>query len=207
MRWLPREHGATVIWLASAVLGLLALPQVPPALGMIIYACGCLGALLLLAWITGRSAVLVRMERNPAMTPILSAPLTLLVPFGHVVMLGSLTPGAVALWLLFLVFTITGVVYTGDAVRALLRGARPGWGRLVASAVLVGAAELVLSAAAWLPVPCIAILVPLLVHRFTAGSPTALAHLSKAERIRRVGFAQAANLLAAASILAVAVHL
>lgn len=207
MRWLPREHGATVIWLASVVLALLTLPEVPDAIGSAVFALGSLTALLLLAWLTSRSAVLVRLERNPVLTPVLSSPLTLIVPFGRLVMIGDLPPATIGLWLVFLTYTTTGVVYTGDAVRAVVRGSSPGWGLLLLSAAFVVAMALVLSAVGWLPTASLVIVVPLLAHRLAAGPSRAFASLPRPQRIRRLGVAQSANMLAAAVLLAAVLRL
>ena len=206
MRWLPREHGSIVIWLASVVLALLALPEVPSVPAMAVFALGCLLALLFLTGLTGRSVVLVRLERNPALTPALASPLTLIVPFGHLVMVGPLTPGAAGLWVVYLAYTVSGVAYTGEAVRAALRGVEPAWRPLLLSALGVGAVAYAVSVLGALSFISVGVVAPLLLHRLLVGPRSRLGTLPRPQRIRRVGFAQTANLFAAAVILALAVR-
>ncbi len=207
MRLLPREHGATAIWLASVVLAFLILPEVPGLLPTAAFVGLCLAALLLVAALTGRSAVLIRLERNPNLLPALSSPLTLIVPLGHLIMAGLLTRTVVAAWLVFLAYTATGIVYTGDAVRAVLRDAHPNLRLLAASAVLLAAESAAFAALGWLSIASLAVLAPLLAHRLAIRSRPSSESAPKVRRIRNLGMAESANLLAAAAILALVARL
>ena len=207
MRLLPREHGATAIWLASVVFAFLILPGAPGLLPSVSFVAVCLAALLLVAAFTGRSAVLVRLERNPNLLPALSSPLTLIAPLGYVLMAGPLTWTVLAAWLVFLVYTATGIVYTGEAVRAVLKDAPPNARLLAASAVLLAAESAVFAVLGWLSLASVAVLVPLLAHRLAGRTRLSPESAPKARRIRTLGFAESANLLAAAAILALASRL
>ncbi len=202
MRLLPREHGATAIWLASVLLALLALPGWPSLLAAIIFGAGSLLALLLVGALTGRSAVLLRLERNPNLLPALSSPLTLIVPFGYVLMAGTLSLAILSVWLVFLVYTTTGIVYTGEAVRAILKEAAPAWRWLLFSAALLVAESAALAELGWLSLASLAVLAPLFVHCLAVRVHPASEPVPRARRIRAVGFAESANLIAAAVILA-----
>ncbi len=207
MPLLPREHGATAIWLASVVLAFLILPEVPGLLPSFAFVGVCLAALLAVAALTGRSAVLIRLERNPNLLPALSSPLTLIVPLGYLILAGPLTWTILAAWLIFLVYTATGIVYTGDAVRAVLKDAPPGGRWLVVSAVLLAAESVAFAGLGWLPVASLAVLVPLLAHRLALRIRPSSGSVPKARRIRYLGMAESANLLAAAVILALVARL
>ncbi len=202
MRLLPREHGATASWFASVLLAFLVLPGWPPILPGVGFACAALLALVLLGALTGRSAVVMRLERNPMLLPALSSPLTLIVPFGYLVMAGPLTLTIVSVWLVFLVYTATGIVYTGDAVRAVLKETAPGWGLLLASAGVLGVEAAVLAGLGWVSPAAVAVLAPLFVHRLAIPTRGSSSHVPKARRIRIVGVAESANLIAAAVVLA-----
>ena len=204
MRLLPREHGATAIWLASVVFAFLILPTVPSLLAGVAFVAACLAALLLVAALTGRSSVVLRLERNPNLLPALSSPLTLIVPFGYLIMAGPLSLTVLAAWLVFLIYTATGIVYTGDAVRAVLKDKPPIARLLVASAVLLAAESAVFAVLGWLSLASVAVLVPLLAHRLAGRTRLSPESAPKARRIRTLGRAVSANLLAGAAILALA---
>ena len=59
MAILPREHGATVIWLASLILALATLDETPSAVGLVVFVTASVVALLLLTQLTGGSATMV----------------------------------------------------------------------------------------------------------------------------------------------------
>ncbi len=68
---LPREHGATVIWLSSLILALANLDEAPSAIGLAVFVTASVAALVLLAKLTGGSATVIRIERNIILLPIL----------------------------------------------------------------------------------------------------------------------------------------
>ncbi len=201
VRLLPREHGATAIWFASVLLAFLVLPVAPSILPLMGFLGVAAAALLFVGALTGRSAVLLRMERNPSLLPALSSPLTLIVPIGYVIMAGPPSVRIVSVWLLFLVYTATGIAYTGEAVRAVLKGVAPARGPLVVSATLLVVESALLSAVGWLSAASVAVLAPLFIHRLASRSQPS--PVSKSRSIRRLGLAESANLIACAVILAV----
>ncbi len=207
MRLLPREHGATAVWLASVVLAFLVLPGWPAFLPAAVFVALCVLLLVLVATVTGRSVILVRLERNPRLVPALSSPLTLVVPLGYTLMAGPPTLPVLAVWLVFVVYTATGVAYTGEAVRAVLKDETPGWRLLLVSAALLAAECAVLAALGWLSLDSAGVLAPLFVHRVAVRSRSPSKPVPKVARIRRVGFAESANLIAAAVILALVARL
>jgi len=125
MRVLPREHGATVIWLASLVLALGAITATPSPVRLAAFVTAAVLALLFLARLTSGSVAVMRMERHAVLLPALSGFLTLVVPAGELVVLGRLTPPVLAAWLLFATYTVAGVVLTRAGVRAILKRRTP----------------------------------------------------------------------------------
>lgn len=202
MRVLPREHGATVIWLASLLLAFGTLREPPWALGVVVFLAASVLALVLIGKLTSESKVIVRLERNLILLPVLSGLLTLIVPLGQIVMVGQLYFPVLADWLVFLTYCSSGVVYTRDLVRSVLKEAPPTWTSFNLSAVFIVSEVVTLSVVNWLSIATVAIIVPLTVHRVVVLSLIQRKGSSRIERIRGVGFAQAANLIAATIILA-----
>src|SRR3990170_6658657 len=148
MRVLPREHGATVIWLASLVLALGAITATPSPVRLAAFVTAAVLALLFLARLTSGSVAVMRMERHAVLLPALSGFLTLVVPAGELVVLGRLTPPVLAAWLLFATYTVAGVVLTRAGVRAILKRRTPAMAGGVLLVAAVVAAEAV--AVQWL---------------------------------------------------------
>ena len=117
-------------------------------------------------------------------------------------MVGQLSLSVLAAWLIFLTYCSSGVVYTRDLVRSVLKEASPTWTSFNLSAVFIVVEVVTLNALNWLPITILTIIVPLTVHRVVVLSLIQRKGSSKIERIRRVGFAQAGNLITATIILA-----
>jgi hypothetical protein len=204
MRLLPREHGATAIWLSSVLLAYGMLRELPWAFRVALFLATSLGALALIGKVTRSSRAIARMERNPVLLSVLSGLLTILVPLGQVLMVGQLSIHVLAIWAVFLTYCTLGVIYTRDTVRSVLKETRPTWTIFSLSAVLITLEIAILKAAlAWLSIATLAVLVPLILHRVVVLSLFHRKGSSKVELIRGVGFAQAGNLMAVAIILAV----
>jgi hypothetical protein len=208
MRILPREHGATVIWLASLVLALASLTATLSPVRLAGFVAAAVLALVLLGRFTSGSVAVMRMERHAVLLPLLSGLLTLVVPVGELVMLGRSSPPILAAWLLFATYTMAGVVLTRVGVRAILRRRTPAMARGVLLVAAVVAAEVVaVHWLGWLDVASVAILVPLVVYwrgnvRLSRSEET-----PRTRVVRRVGFAQSGNMIAVAAILAVVLRL
>jgi len=208
MRILPREHGATVIWLASLVLALASLTATLSPVRLAGFVAAAVLALVLLGRFTSGSVAVMRMERHAVLLPLLSGLLTLVVPVGELVMLGRSSPPILAAWLLFATYTMAGVVLTRVGVRAILRRRTPAMARGVLLVAAVVAAEAVaVHWLGWLDVASVAILVPLVVYwrgnvRLSRSEET-----PRTRVVRRVGFAQSGNMIAVAAILAVVLRL
>jgi len=202
MRLLPREHGATVIWFSSLLLTFGALREAPWAPGVVLFLAASVLALVLIGRLTSGSIVIVRLEQNPILLPILSILLTLIVPLGQIVMVGHLSLPVLAAWLVFLTYCSSGVVYTRDLLRSILKELRPTWTAFSLSAGVIVAEVVTLNAINWLSIAAVTIVVPLAVHRMVVLSLIQRKGSSMVERIRRVGFTQAGNLIAATIILA-----
>ena len=201
MKLLPREHGASAIWFSSLLLSFGTLRQPPWAPGVVVFLAASALALIVTGRLTSRSKVIARMERNPTLLPVLSSPLTLLVPLGQLLMAGQLPIPLLAVWLVFLTYCSSGVVYTRDSVRSVLKEAPLTWTSFSLSATMILAQVVTLSAAHWLSITAIAVVVPLSIHRVIVLLLTQRKGYSKIERIRGVGFTQAGNLIAATIIL------
>jgi len=202
MRLLPREHGASAIWFSSLLLAFGTLRQPPWVPRVVVFLAVSVLALIMTGRLTTRSRVIARLERNPTLLPVLSSPLTLLVPLGQILMTGQLPIPILAVWLVFLTYCSLGVVYTRDSVRSVLTDAPLSWISFLLSAAVILAEVITLSAAQWLSITAIAVVLPLLIHRVIILSVTQRKGFSKIERVRGVGFTQAGNLIAATIILA-----
>jgi len=117
-------------------------------------------------------------------------------------MVGQLSLPVLAAWLIFLTYCSSGVVYTRDLVRSVLKEAPPTWTSFNLSAIFIVSEVVTLNAVDWLSIGTVAIIVPLTVHRVVVLSLIQRKGYSKIERIRGLGFAQAGNLIAATIILA-----
>jgi len=201
MKLLPREHGASAIWFSSLLLSFGILRQPPWALGVVVFVAASLLTLIVTGRLTTRSKVIARLERNSTLLPILSSSLTLLVPLGQILMAGQLSLPVLAVWLVFLTYCSSGVVYTRDSVRSVLKEVPLTWTNFSRSAAIILAQVVTLSAAHWLSITAIAVVVPLSINRVIVLLLIQRRGLSKVERIRGVGFTQAGNLIAATIIL------
>jgi len=202
MRLLPREHGATVIWFSSVLLAFGTLREPPWTPGVIVFLAASVLAPVITGRLTSRSTVILRLQRNQIVLPVLSGLLTLIVPLGQIVMVGRLSFPFLAAWLVFLTYSSLGVVYTRDMVRSMLKESPPTWTSFSLSAVFIVAEVIALNAINRLSILALAIVVPLTVHRVIALSLIQRKASSTVERIRSVGFVQTGNLIAATIILA-----
>ena len=202
MRVLPREHGATAIWFSSVLLAFGMLRESPWTPSAIVFLAASVLALVVTARLTSGSIIIARLERSRTLLPVLSGFLTLIVPLGQIIMVGQLSLPVLTAWLVFLTYCSSGVVYTRDLVRSVLKEVSPTWTSFNLSAVLIVSEVVILNAVNWLSIATVTIMVPLTVHRVVALSLIQRKRSSKIERIRGVGFAQAGNLIAATIILA-----
>jgi hypothetical protein len=83
----------------------------------------------------------------------------------------------------------------------MLKESQPTWTTLSLSAVFIVAEVVALNTLNWLSIAAVAIVVPLTVHRVVLLSLIQRKGSSVVERIRRVGFVQTGNLIAATIIL------
>ena len=202
MRLLPREHGATAIWFSSVLLAFGTLRELPQILGVLVFLTASVLALVVIGRLTSRSVVIARLERNRTLLPVLSGLLTLIVPLGQIIMVGQLPLPVLAAWLIFLTYCSSGVVYTQDLVRSVLKQTLPTWTSFNISAVFIVSEAIIMNAVNWLSIAIVTITVPLAFHRVVVLSLIQRKGSSKIERIRTVGFTQAGNLIAATIILA-----
>ena len=117
-------------------------------------------------------------------------------------MVGQLSLTVLAAWLIFLTYCSSGVVYTRDLVRSVLKETSPTWTSFNLSAVFIVSEVFTLNAVNCLSIATVAIIAPLTVHRVFVLSLIQRKGSLRIERIRGVGFAQAGNLIAATIILA-----
>jgi hypothetical protein len=202
MRLLPREHGATAIWFSSMLLAFGTLRDPPWIPGALLFLAASILALVLLGRLTSGSRVIVRLERNRTLLPVLASLLTLIVPLGQIIMVGQLHLSVLAVWLIFLTYCSSGVVYTRNLVRSVLNEAPPTWTSFNISAVIILFEVVTLNAVNWLSIATIAIIIPLTAYRILVRALIQRKGSSRIEQIRAVGFAQAGNLTATTIILA-----
>jgi len=202
MKLLPREHGATAIWFASLLLAFGTLRAPPWVPGVVVFLAISVLVLILTGRLTRGSKVILRLERNPTLLPVLSSLLTLIVPLAQIVIVGQLSLAVLAAWLVFLIYSSSGVVYTRGLVRSMLKEAPPTWTSFSLSAILIIVEVVALNSIRWLSIAALGVVVPLIVHRVVVLLLIRRKCSPRVERIRGVGFAQAGNLIAAAIILA-----
>jgi hypothetical protein len=207
MRLFPREHGATAIWFASLLLAFGELREPPRTPSAVVFLVASVLVLVLIGRLTSGSRVIVRLERNRTLLPVLSGLLTLIVPLGQIIMVGQLSLPVLAAWLIFLTYCSSGAVYTRDLVRSVLKEASPTWTSFNLSAVFIVSEVVILNVVHWLSIATVAIVVPLIIYRVVVLSLIQRKGYSRIERIRGVGFAQAGNLIAAIIILALVAKL
>jgi len=204
MKLLPREHGATTIWFSSLLFAFGTLREQPWIPAVLAFLAASVLALFLVGRLTRGSIRVARLERNSILLPVLSGLLTLIAPFGEIVMVGQISLHILAAWVVFMTYCSCGVVYTRDSVRSVLNEAPPAWTSFILSAVILAAEIVTLNAIDWLSIIAVAAAAPLIVHRAIVLSLIQRRSSSKARRIRGVGFAQAGNLIATVIILALA---
>jgi hypothetical protein len=202
MKLLPKEHGATAIWFSSLLLAFGTLREPPSIPSVIVFLAASVLTLVLTARITSDSAAIVRLERNATLLPILSSLLTLIVPLGQIIMVRQLSIPVIGVWLVFLAYCSSGVVYARDLVRSVLKETPPKWASFSLATVFTLAVVLALNAVSWLSIAAVAVIVPLTVHRVVVPQLIRRKVSLKVERIREVGFTQAGNLITATIILA-----
>ena len=202
MKLLPREHGATAIWFSSLLLAFGTLRKPPSISSVIVFIAASLLALTLTARITSGSIAIARLERNTTLLPVLSSILTLIVPLGHLVMVGKFSIPVLGVWLVFLAYCSSGVLYARDLVRSVLKDTPPKWTIFSLTSVFLLAVVLALNAVGMLSIVAATVIAPLAVHRVVIPRLTGRKLSSKVGRIRKVGFTQAGNLITATIILA-----
>jgi hypothetical protein len=202
MRFLPREHGATVIWFASVIASLLISPVIPPPTFLIFFLVISIIILLSAGHITNRSPKMIRIQRNRFFLPILSGGVTTLMPLGVAIMFGAISEKVLAAWLLMFTYTVISVSLIQVKVRTLLRREDLQSNRAVALGLTGIVAE-------------VSFLVTIgLMHLAAVFAPAQLTlwiYLShrleerkanKVRVIRKIGFLQTANMLIFVMILA-----
>ncbi len=206
MKILPREHGATVIWLSSILTAVLTLPAFPPPIRFFIFLGVSLAILLLTAQLTGLSPKLMRIQRNRLFLPIMSGGLTLIMPLGYIIMLGTVTMKILAVWLLLLTYTVVSITIIQGKVQGLLQGKESSSSHIVLLGLAVFIVEsLLLVSSGLLHLAILLSLAPLLLMWFFLRSQRLLEadSDSKIKVIRRIGFQQTGNMLAFILMLAI----
>ncbi len=204
MRLLPREHGATIIWLSATICAVATLPAMPSPVHLLFFIGASILFLVFIGFITSNSKVVMRMERNRVVLLLTSGLLSLIIPFGHLIMFWQITMRVMAIWLLFAIYTAIGVVYIQEAVRAFRNRRRP----VLAVFVVSGTAIYVIVAITlhfigWLNVVSVAAVIPLFVLWLWMRRWVPPEGLPKVRIVKKIGLRQTANMLAFTFVLAV----
>ncbi len=206
MKILPREHGATVIWLSATLMAVLTMMPVSPSLLRLALFLGASVTILpLTARLTGRSPTLLRIQRNRLFLPIISGGLTLITPLGYYIVFGTISPKALAIWMLFLTYTTVSVTIIQRKVQELLQRKESSPTLILLPGLAVFTAESVLLSSIGLLHPTIILsLAPLLLMGLYLRSQHGLEAKSdlRIKAIRRIGFQQTGNMIAFVLILA-----
>jgi len=189
--FLPREHGASAIWLSSTILALLSLCEINDYARLLLFLFASIFVLKIVAVIGRSNAALIQAERNPVFLIILSSILTLVMPFGNFFISNGFSMNVFPIWLLLLVYTLINVVYIRINVRRILLNVpKPLFPLTVLSLISFSAFNIFFIMISW--VNQVAVLsIPLLVVTFllvaTVGRhPTAL----KIAKVKRIGIIQ-----------------
>lgn len=201
---LPREHGATVIWLSSSIVALLSLHRPPEPARLLLFMAVSTAFLEAAALITRSSRTVLRAKGDPVLLPLMSSSLTLVAPLGTYLMDDHLPVGAAATWLLLLTYTWVSVLLARRTVRnAVLDEHKALTPMVLGGALLLGFESLSFSFLGWIHPAAVLSVLPLLVAWLLAGrADSALSprEENKRGRIRRIGLLQTGSMLAFASI-------
>ena len=194
--FLPREHGATVIWLSSTILALFSSCVINDYVRLTLFLFASISILKIVAVIGRSNTALIQAERNPVFLIILSSILTLIMPFGNFLISNSFSMNVFPIWLLFLIYTLINVIYIRINVRRiLLNEPKPLFPLMVLSLILFSTFDIffiliyLVNQVAMLSIPLLVatfILVAIVGRR-----PTAL----KLVKVKRIGIIQFINML------------
>ncbi|MFQ6135420.1 MAG: hypothetical protein ACE5KU_06390 [Nitrososphaerales archaeon] len=206
MKILPREHGATVIWLSSVLAAVLTVPTFPSPTRLYLFLGVSTAILLLTAQLTRRSPTLIRIQRNRLFLPIISGSLTLITPLGYYIMFGTISTRILAIWLLLLTYTVVSVTLVQGKVQGLIQRKESSSSYIVPLGLAVFIVESLPLFSSGLLHPAVLLsLAPLLFMWFYLRSRRVLEadSDSKIKVIRRIGFQQTGNMMAFVLILAI----
>ena len=194
--FLPREHGATVIWFSSTILALLPSCGINDYTRIILFLFASIFILKIVAVIGKSNTTLIQAERNPVFLIILSSILTLIMPFGNFLISNSFSMNVFPIWLLLLIYTLINVIYIRVNVRRiLLNEPKPSFPLMVLIFISFFTFDIFFILIYW--VNLVAVLsIPLLVATFILVAivdrhPTAL----KLVKVQRIGIIQFINML------------
>ena len=194
--FLPREHGATVIWFSSTILALISSCEINDYTRLILFLFASISILKIVAVIGRSNTALIQAERNPVFLLILSGILTLILPFGNFFISNSFSMNVFPIWLLLLIYTLINVVYIRINVRRILfNEPKPLFSLMVLSLISFSFSDIFLILIYW--VNQVAVLsIPLLIATFilvaiVCRRPTEL----KLVKVKRIGIIQFVNML------------
>jgi len=204
---LPREHGATMIWLSATLLAFATLPEAPPALPAGLFLALSATALLALGAATRASRAILRLERSRTVLPALAGGLTLLTPAGHLAMTGGLAASIAGTWGVFYGSTVLTVAFAQEVVRGVLGSAAPRPARFLVPGLLgLSAATLALGSFHVLPLAALLLIAPLLVLWSSIWLLPPAGSTRKAQ-IRAVGFRLTGSMAAFIVLASIVVRL
>lgn len=206
MKFFPREHGATVIWFASILAAFLTIPIYPSVPSILIFLAVSFTILILIAQITGLSVILIHMQRDRLILPIITGFLTSITLLGYYIMLETVSVKNLSIWLLLLTFTVISVSLVQREVQGLLLMKEHPISHIIILGLTVFSVEFIMIISSGLMhsviilsiAPLISMWIYLKKHNITKTNTD-----SKVKKIKRIGFFQAWNTVMFVLILAV----
>lgn len=206
-KFLPREHGATIIWLSSLVVALLSLREPPDLSRLLLFLASSVAILRTMSFLGRSSATIIRAERNSTLLPLMSCSLTLIAPLGSYLMANQVSVRDATVWLLLVTYTAVTVPLTQRTVRNIVFNEhKPVTPIGLGGTLLLALESLLFSSLGWINLAATLSVLPLLVswtrdERIYRSSPNPEG--SKLKRVKRIGRLGIGISLAHATILSV----
>ncbi|HEY4699003.1 MAG TPA: hypothetical protein VIH27_01340 [Nitrososphaerales archaeon] len=108
MKFLPREHGVTVIWFSSLLSVILFAPSYHSITRLFLFIVISIAILFAIGIVTRVSTTLIRFQRS-LLLPLISSSLTLNTLIGYYLLIGSISIKILSVWILFFTYTLTNV--------------------------------------------------------------------------------------------------
>jgi hypothetical protein len=205
-KYLPREHGASVIWLSSMIL-LISLSELTNPFQIILTIVFSLAVLEFIALISRRSYSIILAEKNPLFLILLSGSVTLIVPIGFYLITNHFLIKTAVTWLLLFTYTTLNVFLSQRSVQNILFNEKKSISLVVLGGTLLLATEnLFYALSGLMPSLIFVSMTPFLLTLFLSKKIERISSdgsVPKTALIRKVGLLQSANLISFSIIVSI----